>query len=242
MNRLTRSGFTLIEILVVLAIIAILAAILFPVFEVAKQNANTAKCQAHQKQLVAALVMYTEDHHGKLPWIQFLTYHDFAGGVGKYPHIHLVRLYHPYVKNFDILICPTKGQGYAYNEILCGPLAKKYASMPGVYEKKCECYYISERGSRMLAGIPNTGRTVAFFCAVRMHDAPGDLGPNGWGFEPADAGNRNRILNQHNGGINYAFLDGHSKWLRPCGGGCLIATAGIDWDGNGTLGDANTMR
>ncbi len=235
-------GFTLIELLVVVAIIAILAALLFPLMETAKQNANTAKCQAHQKELIAALLMYTEDYHGKLPWIQFLTYHDFAGGLGKYPQIHEVRLYQPYVRNFDILICPTKRQGYAYNEILCGPLSKRYATMPGIAGKRCECYYISGRGSRLISGIARTGRTVAFFCAVRMHPAPGDLGPNGWGFEPADAGNPFRILNQHGGGINYAFLDGHSKWMRPAGGGCLIALDGIDWDGNGTIGDANTMR
>lgn len=242
LTRPRASGFTLIELLVVIAIIAVLAALLFPTFEAAKQNANTGKCQAHQKELLEALMMYTDDYGGKLPWMQFLTYHNFEGGLGKYPWVYEVRLYQPYVKNFDILICPTKRQGYAYNEILCGPLAKRYATIPGVYGKRCECYYISGRGARLLSDIKRAGRTAAFFCAFRFHPAPGDLGPNGWGFQPEDAGNRMRILNQHNDGINYAFLDGHSKWLRPAGNGVLIATEGIDWDGNGTIGDSYVMR
>jgi len=41
------NGFTLVELLVVVAIIALLAAILFPVFQVARENAHRATCQSN---------------------------------------------------------------------------------------------------------------------------------------------------------------------------------------------------
>ena len=239
--RRRRGAFTLVELLVVIAIMSILAAIFYPVLTAAKESSNTAKCQAHQKELLQALIMYTDAWHGKLPWIQFLTYHDFEGGLGRYPQIHLVRLYEPYVRNFDILICPTKRQAYAYNEILCGPLALRKASIP-MAPNRCECYDISVRAGRPYSSIRRPSRTPAFLCAKRFHPAPGDLGPNGWGFAPEDASNSDRILNLHNDGINYGFLDGHSKWRQPCGARILIATDGLDWDGNGTVGDNSVMR
>ena len=56
-----RKGFTLIELLVVIAIIAILAAILFPVFERAKNKAQQATCISNEKQIGTALLMYIHD-------------------------------------------------------------------------------------------------------------------------------------------------------------------------------------
>ena len=44
-------GFTLIEILVVIAIIVIIAAILFPVFQKVRENARRAFCASNLKQI-----------------------------------------------------------------------------------------------------------------------------------------------------------------------------------------------
>jgi prepilin-type N-terminal cleavage/methylation domain-containing protein/prepilin-type processing-associated H-X9-DG protein len=240
-------GFTLIELLVVIAIIAILAAILFPVFITARQNASLAKCQSHQKELVQALMMYTDTWNGRLPWIQFLTYHDFGGTLARYPWVHMVRLYEPYVKNFNILLCPQKyydtyyrevrHQGYAYNECLCGRLSDR-----PIKTGRLDVYFIADRDGRLLASIPRVSKTPVFFCAMSFHPAPGDYGPNGWGWEPVDALNPMRMTNAHRGGSNYSFLDGHVRWLKPAGGGVYNATDGLDYDGNGTVGDAVVLR
>lgn len=61
-----RRAFTLIELLVVIAIIAILAAILFPVFQRAKQAAMAKSCLSNAKQLGTASVMYADDYKGTL--------------------------------------------------------------------------------------------------------------------------------------------------------------------------------
>jgi prepilin-type N-terminal cleavage/methylation domain-containing protein/prepilin-type processing-associated H-X9-DG protein len=62
-----RNGFTLIELLVVIAIIAILAAILFPVFAQAREKARGATCVSNQKQILLAIMQYTQDYDETLP-------------------------------------------------------------------------------------------------------------------------------------------------------------------------------
>lgn len=55
-------GFTLIEMMIVVAIIAILAAILIPNFTHARQQAATAACEANLKEIATALELYYTDH------------------------------------------------------------------------------------------------------------------------------------------------------------------------------------
>ncbi len=58
----TLQGFTLIEMLVVVAIVATLAAILFPVFSRVRQNARRAVCASNLRQLGLAWLMYASDY------------------------------------------------------------------------------------------------------------------------------------------------------------------------------------
>jgi len=65
-SPLTKSqkGFTLIELMIVIAIIAILAAILIPNFLHARAQAQTSGCEANEKQIATALEEYAVDHNG----------------------------------------------------------------------------------------------------------------------------------------------------------------------------------
>ena len=53
--------FTMIELLIVISIIAILAALLLPALERARAKARAISCQANQKQLMTASIMYSDD-------------------------------------------------------------------------------------------------------------------------------------------------------------------------------------
>jgi prepilin-type N-terminal cleavage/methylation domain-containing protein len=53
-----RKGWTLIELLTVIAVIAVLAAILLPVFHQAREKARQATCISQLKQLASATLMY----------------------------------------------------------------------------------------------------------------------------------------------------------------------------------------
>ncbi len=60
-NTLGRSGFSLIELLVVIAIIGILAALLFPVFNRAREGVRQTTCMTQMHDLYVALHIYELD-------------------------------------------------------------------------------------------------------------------------------------------------------------------------------------
>ncbi len=59
--RPARSGFTLVELLVVLAIIGLLASMAMPVYSRARESARQARCLSNLRQLGLALTMYVQD-------------------------------------------------------------------------------------------------------------------------------------------------------------------------------------
>ncbi len=71
MTRLVRrkrsGGFTLIELMIVIAIIAILAAILVPNFIRARAQGQYTACKSNLKNMATALEMYSTDAAGRYP-------------------------------------------------------------------------------------------------------------------------------------------------------------------------------
>ena len=63
-----RNGFTLIELLIVISIIALLIGITLPSLANARKSAHAMRCSANMKQMTTALVTYTVDYDGYLPY------------------------------------------------------------------------------------------------------------------------------------------------------------------------------
>jgi prepilin-type N-terminal cleavage/methylation domain-containing protein/prepilin-type processing-associated H-X9-DG protein len=67
-NRSRRGGFTLLELLVVMAIIGILAGLLLPALAASKAQARSLFCQNNTQQLVSGWLMYADDHAQRLAY------------------------------------------------------------------------------------------------------------------------------------------------------------------------------
>ncbi|NUQ02236.1 MAG: DUF1559 domain-containing protein [Armatimonadetes bacterium] len=204
-----RRAFTLIELLVVIAIIAILAAILFPVFAKAREKARQSSCMSNVKQINLGAMQYIQDYDEIFfPRYQPISvYPAPAGAVYWLAGRGQASLLDPYMKSPQISYCPTIGNtrfGYGYNGNLIG-------------------------GGRALASIQSPADLVMFgddTFGGRTYYVP-STGVNGWGTcfatpygvsstsSPPIAWGVNTPHGVHNDGANFAFSDGHVKWLKP---------------------------
>jgi prepilin-type N-terminal cleavage/methylation domain-containing protein/prepilin-type processing-associated H-X9-DG protein len=118
-RRLVRPlGFTLVELLVVVAVIGLLAMLLMPIAGSALRSAGTANCKSNVHQIAAAFVMYMRQHSNFMPP---------SGSPGAKPPLRFPRWY----KNLEVFAddagvfrCSAKKQaavGYGLNHMWCGP-------------------------------------------------------------------------------------------------------------------------
>jgi prepilin-type N-terminal cleavage/methylation domain-containing protein len=68
MSSKSKSGFTIVEILVVIAIILFLVALLMPALQRVKETAKLTKCISNLRQISMATFMYAADNEGLAPY------------------------------------------------------------------------------------------------------------------------------------------------------------------------------
>src|SRR5579863_5249163 len=66
---MSRRGFTLVELLVVLAIIAVLVALLLPALANAREQSRQTLCANNLRTLAIGITCYAQDNHGNFPGI-----------------------------------------------------------------------------------------------------------------------------------------------------------------------------
>ena len=199
MKRRSVNGFTLIELLVVIAIIAILASILFPVFAKARGKARQTSCLSNMKQMALAMISYGNDYDTQLP------YWSLAGGMAPpsgNAYTWDVQMM-AYMKNEQILVCLDNPFNAESNDLDQTGNKRSY-SLP-----------------RYVSGIM-MDRPPAVVSTILLLEKGAYL-PGTWQDAAAEHPNQagksqlygEDVNYRHNGGVNFAFLDGHVKWIAP---------------------------
>jgi prepilin-type processing-associated H-X9-DG protein len=178
-------GFTMAELLVVMAILMILAMLLFPVVTRALGSGKQVKCLNHlHTQAVAAHMQYTD------VWPELPNRGPFCTDWGAAAD-GLV----PYLKgDLSVFDCPANPGDPKPK----GPFGTQLTNNPSIYTEyefngflsRCDAEPVSQERRQPLIVAPAQ-------CAL-AYDFP----------YLASAPNR-----PHQGGINVAYLDGHAAWL-----------------------------
>jgi prepilin-type N-terminal cleavage/methylation domain-containing protein len=114
-----KRGFTLIELLVVIGIIAVLISVLLPAMRRARLLAKQIECSSNLRQIGGAIMMYTNDDHGRLPFVVEPLWKadgtlDFDADPFDYD-VHpqsLAAMLRKYVGAAAVFRCPTATLGY----------------------------------------------------------------------------------------------------------------------------------
>lgn len=202
-------GFTMVELIVVMAIMLILVALLSPALKHARDSARGIQCMSNLKQIGLGITTYASSYDGRLPpnydsltaypwYIQWptklkpfmgLNYVAYAGG---YPPAS--------ISNSRIFQCPSERSQNAFLSGIgiwdCGEVSYVYS------------YFIS--GARLDARAPSATVIVT----------DGNSYPSS--FDYYNTGTSASLYNvdltdhysrsRHNGGINFLFIDGHVAW------------------------------
>ncbi len=217
--RRHKSGFTLVELLVVIGIISVLIAMLLPALNKAREAANRVACASNLRQMGQGVMLYTNEYRGYLPCATATDSADFYGPY--YYDSFITQIAHVLGQlNNDphgihgsptsrMYICPTDTSPYYFHPHTWDGF---YSSYGANYEM---FFYYSTA--------TNTGRPYRInqaklpqSLAVIGDTANGlgwtAVGTNAWYFEvnQANVG----LEPRHNGGVNLLMLDGHVEYAK----------------------------
>lgn len=218
----SRRGFTLIEILVVIAIIALLAALLFPVFARAREGARTKVCLSNMKQLGLGFQQYLNDYGKRYPGAgQYQKWGGLGQSIGtKLPDG--ISSGH-WVKGFNDDNTAHSGSGklaYLDDYKPSGNKADVAGGALYPYIKSAQVYVCPSNPDGEQKGL-----TYSMNCAITgMHDVrmtqPSDIillvdedkANDGFWYAINSTSSTDALTQIHNGGGNLLFADGHVKF------------------------------
>lgn len=199
-----RVGFTLVEILIVLAVIGVLSSILLSVFFSARDKSRTISCAANLRQIGLAMQIYMADYRDFYP-----SYHPGPANCSWADRIF------PYIKSPKVLWCPAFEAG----EYRPGCTASENIS--GVKHEWNGSYSINT----LEDAIWEIGRTQPSVAQLRVRfPARTILVVDGTGSGYVNPGiyaamtsveelEKKNISDRHRGGSNVLFADWHVKWM-----------------------------
>jgi prepilin-type processing-associated H-X9-DG protein len=211
----------LLSCCVILFIAFVAFMIVYPMWQSTEYNLHNpdAGCKSNLKQIALTIFMYSEDYGGKLPPAIFPGKTvGWANGI------------QPYITSYALLQCPAVDYNQKYslmaelNRLLIDPVTPRQTRIPQANQPGFTDYWMNSN----LAGVTNGD--AGFTDKSGKINYPEQIIMLGDGDGKSPQSTASYSLNQlpsiwrtssdspakrHLGGANYAFLDGHVKWLKP---------------------------
>ena len=215
-----RSGFTQVELLVVVAVITLSVAILMPVLGRNREQAQEILCRSQLSQLSLAFILYAEDYN-RYPqvYVPLMMDHWF---FAIYPYLadKTISEGGDWGEQNDTYICPSRKTGKEYGhdaEILrfyCsyGMYLSMSCAKPSQVINPSNCVAVSGISSPWSAIFGGMG----FFSINR----PSGTGYTDWDaysanfWSPAASGTGYCPTERHREGTNIVWGDGHVSWMN----------------------------
>ncbi|RYX81907.1 type II secretion system protein [bacterium] len=141
MQSRSRTGFSLVELLTIIAILSILAAVLLPVFFTVRGKAQQTACLSNMSQIGKGFAQYLQDYDGFFPYaVDPVDRHgniwrgEFGTNAPNLPWLH--EALQPYVKSKTLFRC-NADTGFEYADFSAA-LQNVY---PSSFEKYGTSYY-----------------------------------------------------------------------------------------------------
>lgn len=225
--RITRRGFSVIELLVVIGIVAVLLSILLPVFSKMRERSRRVVCASRVRDLAAAAISYANDSEGRLPsgirdwdfyehtpWVPLATYEALYRRIG----------------------------GLAPTNVPSGTVGDPRLSCPGLGENEASFVFPNRYSAQhgwvlgygYLGGHQALGNLVGFRSPMRLGD-PGSLAlfadMNDWSNGGSD--DYTGVPHPRTGGARFFYHNGQGT-IRPeergaQGGNVAYLDGSVQW-------------
>jgi prepilin-type N-terminal cleavage/methylation domain-containing protein/prepilin-type processing-associated H-X9-DG protein len=210
-SQMKRHGFTLVEMLVVLAIMVVLSALLFPVFSHVREKGRRTSCQSNLKQIGLALQQYTSDHDGIYPALTSVSYSP----QGEAKQLKWSDMLQPYLKSTAVFDCATHTERYPAG--VETPATPMLDEITGDYDYDWFAIPNAQHKHNRY-GQNVTEMQVEFPAQAAMIYDAGWIGQEKslyylQAYEEDSNGDHTCYHSAHNGGANFLFADGHVKWM-----------------------------